>query len=62
MSQMRIFVSHSSQDKAFCDSLVQAIRAAGADVWYDEQSLGAGHLLDVVNRELAARPVFIVVL
>jgi TIR domain len=62
MSQLRIFVSHSSQDKSFCDALVQALRATGADVWYDEQSLGAGHLLDVINRELAARPEFIVVL
>lgn len=62
MSQLRIFVSHNSQDKAFCDALVQALRDAGADVWYDEQSFGAGHLLDVINRELASRPVFIVVL
>lgn len=62
MSQMRIFLSHSSQDKAFADALVHALRAADADVWYDEQSLGAGHLLDVINRELASRPVFIVVL
>ncbi len=62
MGQMRIFVSHSSPDKGFCDALVAALRAAGADVWYDEQSLGAGHLLDVISRELASRPVFILIL
>jgi CheY-like chemotaxis protein len=62
MGQMRIFVSHSSPDKEFCNALVAALRGAGADVWYDEQSLGAGHLLDVISRELASRPVFIVIL
>jgi CheY-like chemotaxis protein len=62
MSQLRIFVSHTGQDKAFCDALVSALRGAGADVWYDEHSLGTGHLLDVINRELVSRQVFIVVL
>ena len=35
-TQLRIFVSHSSMDKAICDQLVTALRGAGADVWYDE--------------------------
>jgi CheY-like chemotaxis protein len=62
MSQTRIFVSHSSQDNAFCNALVQALRGAGADVWYDEENLGAAHLLNEISRELASRPVFIVIL
>lgn len=41
---------------------MKALRGAGADVWYDEESLGAGHLLDAINRELGSRAVFIVVL
>ena len=45
MSQMRIFLSHNHTDIAFSDALAKALRDAGADVWYDEQNLGAGHLL-----------------
>jgi CheY-like chemotaxis protein len=62
MAQLRVFVSHSSEDKPFCDALAAALRGAGADVWYDEQSLGAGHLLNVISRELSSHPVFIVIL
>ena len=62
MAQMKVFVSHSTRDKAFCDTLVSALRGAGADVWYDQESLGAGHLRRVIMAELVARPVFVVVL
>lgn len=60
--QMKIFVSHTSSDKAICDRLVASLRSAGADVWYDEHNLGAGTLRPEIMRELAKRPVFIVVL
>jgi tetratricopeptide (TPR) repeat protein len=62
VAQMRVFVSHSTRDKAFCDTLVAALRGAGADVWYDQESLGAGQLRRVIMAELVARPVFVVVL
>lgn len=62
MSQMSIFLSHASQDKAFADVLVRALRGAGADVWYGEHNLETGQLPDAVTRELQARPVFIVLL
>jgi tetratricopeptide (TPR) repeat protein len=62
MAQMRIFVSHSSTDKRACDAFVGAMRGAGADVWYDEHNLGAGQLMDEIQRELHARPVFVVLL
>jgi tetratricopeptide (TPR) repeat protein len=62
MSPMRIFVSHNNTDTAFCDALVAALRGAGADVWYDEQSLGVGHLLEVITHEIEDRPVFVIVL
>src|SRR6185437_12127147 len=57
-----IFVSHSHEDSAFCQELVTALRGAGADVWYDEHNLGAGHLMDVIQRELDRRTVFILIL
>lgn len=60
MAQLRVFLSHSSADKAFADRLVAALRAAGADVWYDEHNLGMGQLRSTIMRELATRPVFIV--
>jgi tetratricopeptide (TPR) repeat protein len=62
MVQLKVFLSHSSQDKAFADTLAQALRGAGADVWYDEESLGAGHLRRIIMKELADRPVFVVLL
>jgi hypothetical protein len=31
-------------------------------VWYDEHNLGAGQLLEEIQRELNARPVFVVLL
>ena len=62
MAQMRIFVSHSSQDNGFCTPLVEGLQQSGADIWYDNNSMGAGSLLKVINHELATRSVFIVAL
>jgi hypothetical protein len=62
MGQLRIFVSHSHGDQSFCEALVQALRAAGADVWYDQHNLGPGRLLRDINREIRDRPIFLVVL
>jgi tetratricopeptide (TPR) repeat protein len=61
-NQMRIFVSHSHEDDNVCRALVTALRDAGADVWYDEQNLTSGRLGPTIERELRARPVFIVML
>jgi TIR domain len=61
MAQMRVFVSHTSSDKEFCQELVAALRTAGADVWYDEHNLGIGVLREEIMRQLAERPAFIVV-
>src|SRR5258705_9047156 len=62
MAQMRIFVSHSHEDDTFCRALVDGLRQAGADVWYDEHNLGSGQLLDTIEVELRERPVFVLVL
>ncbi len=62
MAQMRVFLSHSSTDRDFADALAKALRDAGADVWYDESHLGTGQLLREISRQLAQRPVFVVVL
>src|SRR5262249_31213717 len=62
MAQMQLFVGHSHEDDAFCRALVTALRQAGADVWYDEHNLGPGQLIDTIEHELRARPVFLVIL
>jgi Tfp pilus assembly protein PilF len=61
-TQLKVFVSHSGLDKAICDQVVRALRDAGADVWCDEHNLGAGQLLEEIQREVQARPVFVVLL
>lgn len=60
--QLKVFVSHSSADSAFCHALVRVLRGAGADVWYDKDNLGTGVLRREIMRELANRPDFLVVL
>jgi len=60
--QLKVFVSHSHEDDTFCHALVQALRQAGADVWYDEHNMGSGRLGPTIERELRARPAFIVIL
>ena len=60
--QLRVFVSHSHEDDAFCRAVVQALREAGADIWYDEHNLGSGQLMSVIQRELGIRPIFVVIL
>jgi tetratricopeptide (TPR) repeat protein len=61
-TQLKVFVSHSSQDKAVCDAVVTALRSARADVWCDEHNLGAGQLWEEIQRELKAWSVFVVLL
>ncbi len=60
--QVKVFVSHAHEDSAWCNAFVGALRQAGADVWYDEHNLGYGRLMDVIERELKQRRVFLVVL
>jgi tetratricopeptide (TPR) repeat protein len=60
--QLRVFVSHASEDSAFCYTIVAALREAGADVWYDEHNMGSGRLADEILRELGRRPIFVVIL
>ncbi|HEY1389266.1 MAG TPA: toll/interleukin-1 receptor domain-containing protein [Ktedonobacterales bacterium] len=52
--QLRVFVSHSHEDDTFCRAIVAALRAAHADVWFDEENLGSGQLLGEIQRELGA--------
>ncbi|MGO8947004.1 MAG: toll/interleukin-1 receptor domain-containing protein [Ktedonobacterales bacterium] len=57
-----IFVCHAHEDNAWCRTFVEALRRAGATVWYDEANLGSGVLGEEMDREMRARPIFIVIL
>ena len=59
---LSIFISHSHEDTAFCQALAMALRDAGADVWYDERSLGVDSPMDIIQQELERREIFIVLL
>jgi len=39
---LKIFISHSSKDKEFASRLANDLRAAGVEVWYDEDEIKAG--------------------
>jgi formylglycine-generating enzyme required for sulfatase activity len=64
----RIFVSHSHHDNGFCRPFVGHLRSALGvtdpdHIFYDETALHAGDpFLDVLAREVVARPIFIVIL
>lgn len=58
----KVFVSHAHEDNDWCRAFVQALRSAGADVWYDEHNLGYGALTEQIERELESRPIFLVVI
>lgn len=63
MPATRLFVSHSTQDNAWCRELVAALKASGYDVWYDEQGLTGGAVwIETLQREVQARDVFVIVL
>ncbi len=58
----KVFVSHSHADNQFSRRLVQSLTDAGLDVWYDEQNLGAGHLAEIIERELGQADTYIIIL
>lgn len=62
MNPARIFVSHTPEDDEFCQDLVSALRSAGADVWSNDRHYALSQLLPVIEPEVRARPVFIVIL
>jgi hypothetical protein len=62
MPAPRVFVSHNHRDSAYCHDFVNGLRNYNVDVWFDEQNAGAGALREMVQREIASRPHFIVIL
>ena len=42
MIRPRVFISHSSKDKAFVETLVEKLQEAGVETWFDTQQLQPG--------------------
>lgn len=62
MTATTIFISHSSQDNAWCRPFVAALKGKGLDVWYDEQGLTGGSAwVATLQREAQARDIFVLV-
>lgn len=63
MAPTRLFLSHSTEDNAWCRVLVEALKAAQYDVWYDEQGLtGGAEWVATLQREVQSRDLFVVVI
>jgi formylglycine-generating enzyme required for sulfatase activity len=62
MAQTSVFISHSSQDNAWCRPFVATLKANDFDVWYDEQGLSGGSAwVDALQREVQVRDVVVLV-
>ena len=57
-----VFVSHSQRDEEWCRTFVHALGLIGADVWADRHDSRYHQIVDVAERELRARPIFVAVL
>jgi formylglycine-generating enzyme required for sulfatase activity len=49
---VRVFVSYASQDRAFAERLVNDLKAAGAEVWWDVSGIDEGDFLGKINEAL----------
>jgi formylglycine-generating enzyme required for sulfatase activity len=50
--QVRVFVSYASPDRAFAERLVNDLKAAGAEVWWDVSGIDEGDFLGKINQAL----------
>ncbi len=60
---MKAFISHSRKDKAFIDTLIQALKTKKVDVWIDTESLrGGDDITKTIKKALLEIDYFIIVL
>lgn len=62
MTPPRIFVSHSHQDDAFTQRLVDDLHRAGGDVWVDKAGIQHGNFMERIDEALARSEWFVLVL
>src|SRR5271165_1571428 len=60
---MKLFISHSSQDLAWCRAFVAALRTAGYACFFDEDSIpGSAAWVATLERELKSCDLFLLIL
>lgn len=60
---LRIFISHSHKDAAWCDTFVDRLASYDVDIWYDRKGLYAGsQWVRTIEDELMSRDVFLIIL
>lgn len=63
MASLRVFVSHSSKDNAWCDGFVSELKNHGIDAWYDREGLYVGdQWVQKLEQELQGRNIYLIVL
>ena len=63
MASLRVFVSHSHKDNAWCDGFVAELQNHGLDVWYDRAGLYVGaQWVKTLEQELQGRDTYLIVL
>ena len=59
---MKVFISHTSEDKKYADLIAERLRSAGHDVWYDSWKLRAGdNLINKINEGIKEADAIIVI-
>lgn len=59
----KVFISHSSSDKAFVDRLASDLTSRGIPVWYDKFDIGMGEsIVGEINEGIASAKYFLIVL
>jgi len=59
-SSRTVFLSYASQDEEAARRICQALRAAGADVWFDQNELGGGDAWDAkIRRQIKECALFV---
>jgi tetratricopeptide (TPR) repeat protein len=59
---LKIFVSHSHEDRDFCVQLVEMLQSKGHHLWFDDTNLESGQISPTIESEIESCDVFIVVL
>jgi hypothetical protein len=62
MAALRVFLSHSHKDNAWCDGFVAELKHYGLDVWYDREGLYVGaQWVQTLEKELQERDIYLIV-
>ncbi len=58
----KVFISHGQDTLPFCQEIVRGLKVQNMDVWYDENNLNMGHIMEKIEQELMGRQHFVLIL